>query len=73
MNSGTQTQSSLTAYGELGEAGPYSYSGGFSLKISSPGTLKTPAADVIISGTVTNFFNYTGCTITIGAALELRP
>lgn len=73
LNSGTQTQSSLTAYGESGEAGPYNYSAGFSLKISSPGTVKKPAADVIITGTLTNFFNYTGCTITIGAALELRP
>ena len=73
LNSGTQNQPSLTVYGQSGEAGPYNYPAGFNLTISSPGTSTSPAAYVTITGTVTNFFNYTGCTITIGAALELRP
>jgi hypothetical protein len=73
LNGGVQNQPRVTAYGESSEAGPYSYTGGFNLKISSPGTLKAPAAYVTITGTVTNIWNYTGCTVTINAALALRP
>jgi hypothetical protein len=73
LNSGTQNQPSVTAYVQSSEADPTSYTAGFDLKISSPGTAKKPAADVTITGTVANFFNDTGCTVTIGAALELRP
>jgi hypothetical protein len=73
LNSGTQNQPSLTAYIQSSEADPASYTAGFDLKISSPGTVKKPATDVTITGTVTNFFSYADCTVTIGAALELRP
>jgi hypothetical protein len=71
LNSGNQP--TLNAYGQSAEAGPFTYTGGVNLKISSPGTTKKPKTSVTITGTVTNFFDTTGCTVTIGAALQLRP
>jgi hypothetical protein len=73
LNSGTQNQPTLTFYGQSAEAGPFSSTGGFDLKISNPGSSKAPKASVTITGTVTNFFATSGCTVTIAAALQLRP
>jgi hypothetical protein len=74
LNGGVQNQPSVSGYGASSEAGPFSFTGGFDLTIS-PATLNptTPAAAITITGTVANFFDYTGCTITIRAALPLRP
>jgi hypothetical protein len=74
LNGGHTVQTSVTAYGESGEAGPYNYTGAFNLTIS-PATLNatTPSAVVTITGTVADLWDYTGCTVTIRAALALRP
>ncbi len=73
LNGGVQNHPSVDGYGESSEAGPFSFTGGFDLTISSPGTAAAPAASVTITGTVANFFSYTGCTVTIRASLALRP
>ena len=72
LNAGKQVQTSVNAYGESSKVGPFSYTGGFNLVIS-PSTLTATTPAVTIKGTVSNFFNNTGCTITIRAALALRP
>ena len=72
LNGGVQNQPSVSGYGASSEAGPYSFTGGFDLAIS-PATLTSTTQVVIMKGTFANFFGYTGCTITIRAALPLRP
>ena len=72
LNGGKQSQTSVNAHGESSKVGPFSYTGGFNLTIS-PATLAASTPNVTITGTVTNFFNYSGCTVTIRAALALRP
>jgi hypothetical protein len=73
LNSGTQKLTTASFYGESSQVGPYSYTGAFDLKISSPGSATKPKASVTISGTVTNYYGTTGCDVTINAALTLRP
>jgi hypothetical protein len=73
FKNGTQKQTSVTFNGQSSSAGPYSFTGGFNLKISNPGSMKKPAAYVTISGTLTNLYGVTGCNVTINAALALRP
>jgi len=72
LNAGKQVQTSVNAYGESSKVGPFSYTGGFNLVIS-PSKLSAMSPGVTIKGTVTNFFNDTGCTATIRASLALRP
>ena len=72
LNGGHQVQTSVTAYGLSSEAGPFNYRGGFDLTIS-PTTLTATTPGVSITGSVTNFFDYPGCTISIRAFLALHP
>jgi hypothetical protein len=72
LNGGAQNHPSLDGFGESSEAGPFSFTGGFDLTIS-PAPITSTTDFVTITGTVSSFFGFSGCTATIRAALALRP
>jgi len=62
----------VTVTGLSSKVGPYQYSSTMNLTIS-PNTTTGSTSAVTITGTLTNFFAYTGCNVTFRSALSLRP
>jgi hypothetical protein len=69
---GYQTFPSVSAHGESSDVGPFNYTGSLNLTIA-PALLTPSTSNVYITGTVGDIFGYAGCTVTIRAALALRP
>jgi hypothetical protein len=69
---GYQTFPSVSAHGESSDVGPFNYTGSLNLTIA-PAPLTPSTSNVYITGTVGDIFGYAGCTVTIRAALALRP
>jgi len=72
LNGGLQNFPQVSVHGESSQVGPVNYTGSLDLTIS-PSTLTAKTTSVFITGTVGDVFNFTGCNVTIRAALALRP
>ena len=71
LPAGRETRT-VIAHGQSSAVGPFSTSSTFDLEIG-PDPLPAKALWATIAGTVTNMWGFGGCTVTLRAALALRP